>query len=555
MRLASALIPAILAHAIVHIRAVDVRLVQVTKSVKYLQSGTGAAVLQPTPCEFRARVDLTRQDSVNSVSVKWPAPVNATRSLTNYNTHWEYTQRYTLSDAMNLANPNGTYTIYLQAEVDGNRTNVVTLSADVYPGVVHIANFGAAQGVNAKNDFTLQWDPLGLGPNDFIQVRVFLNDQPVFETGSVPGLGGALSGSATSVVIPQNTLRDATVYRAQVIASRRSTSDATGYPGVPAIAMYSRLTEISLRTVFPTLDVSWYGTAKLKRFTQNSVLAPSPATSGGYAFTAFAVATDPLNLQSALIKPPNAASRSMAAAGANWNWTDSFETQSQLDTAYGSGSYEINLQTTHNGLLKPALLLPSPVYPGPIQISNWHEASAIDATKPFSLKWLPLANGGPDDFIQVIVKKAGQTVFRSPDRPQAGALDGRATSVTFPAGLLLPGESADVTLTFLKAISVDLFSYPQAIGTAASGSESHATIRARGGNLAAPILSGARLQNDTVEFNISAVQQGRQQVIQISPDLRNWTDLFITNAPDASFLFRFKNDRARRAAGLRVLAN
>src|ERR1051325_10506881 len=246
MRWAVPLLSLVLLVGAYRARAADTRFVQVRKTVSYLQTSDSIPVIQSVnPYEFRARVDTATAQSVSAVSLKWPPPSNATRTLTNFQSYWEFAQQYATPESLNLANPNGTYAVTLQNASDGKKTDVLTLSADVYPSVVRIANFVAAQTVNPSNDFPVQWDPVA---SDLVQLRVFQNDQIIFETGSVPGADGTLKGNVTTATIPKNTLRSGAIYRTQVIASRRSTFDTTGYPGVPAWAIYSRLTEFTLRT-------------------------------------------------------------------------------------------------------------------------------------------------------------------------------------------------------------------------------------------------------------------------------------------------------------------
>ncbi len=554
MRLAATLGTLLLCSAPARTDAVDARFVQVGKSVWYTQNGTGAPVLQASPYLFRTRVDATKADDIGAATLRWPSPTT-TRALSNGVTYWEYSQRFSTIDAMNLAAPNGTYTMVTQGALDGKKTNVLTLAADVYPNPVHIANFAAAQKVNAKADFTLQWDPPGTSAGDMIQVRIFANDQVIFETGPIPGAPGALPGSTTSCLIPKNTLVEGAVYRAQVMANRKASSDAAGYPGVPAWALYARATEFTLRTAYSTLDVNWYGISKIRRFTQNSVLTPAPLPSGGFSFNAFTFATDPLNVQKVSVKLPNATTKTLSASGEIWTAADNFNTQPLLDAAYANGAYELNIQTKHNGAQKLALTFSSTSTPPPVQISNWNEASAFDSTRAFALKWLPLAGATVDDFFQVVVTKSGNTVFQTGSYPGAtGALDGRATSVSLPAGLLSPGESADVTLTYCKAISVDPFTYPQSLGTVMSACETRATIQAAGGNISAAALNVAKVSNDVLEFTLTCTE-GRQQVVQVSRDLVNWSDAFVTNAPSASFPLRFAVDKLEHTILVRVRTN
>ncbi|HTG44514.1 MAG TPA: hypothetical protein VK633_08280 [Verrucomicrobiae bacterium] len=535
--------------------AADVRFIEVNKSVAYVQNGSGSPLLQTVlPYRFGVEVELTRTQGLSSAALKWPHPVNVVRNLTNYLTFWEFSQDFPSSESLNLAHPNGTYALTVQGAADGKKTNTVTLSADVFPNPVHIANFVAAQTIDGKKDFTVQWDPPGTASGDKIEMRVFENGQLVFETGSVPGMLGTLAGTATSAVIPKNTLRDGGTFRAVVVATRKSTADSLGYPGVTAWASYSRQTAFTMRTIFPTLDVNWYGLAKMRRFVQTSALAPLPLNSKSYSFGAFAVATDPLNLKSASVKVPNGATKTLAGAGASWTYAEAFDTAPQLDAAYLAGAYELTLQTVHNGAQKLVIPTAAAAYPTAPVINNWNEIGAIDSAKPFVLQWAPLAGGTGDDFVQVTIRKSGQAVFRTAESPLApGALDGRASSVILPAGLLLPGEVAEATLSYLKANALDPFSYPKALGVWGCACETMAAIRARGGNVAPPALSGLQFSNSVLGFTVSAVA-GRQYTVQTSTDFRNWTDLFHTNSPGSAFLFKLQHNPAQRVLGLRAVA-
>ena len=117
-----------------------------------------------------------------------------------------------------------------------------------------------------------------------------------------------------------------------------------------------------------------------------------------------------------------------------------------------------------------------------------------------------------------------------------------------------PGESADVALTYFKALSVDPFTYPQSLGTVACTCETRATLQAAGGNISAPTLSAARVSNGILEFKL-ACTAGRQQVVQVSRDLIHWSDAFVTNAPSGSFLLRFAVDKLEHAITVRVRTN
>src|SRR5690349_20633707 len=87
----------------------DATFVQIAKTVSYVQTGTSAPVQQIDGFSFVARVDLADPPQISSVSMKWPPPTSATRSLSNLISYWEFSQTYPSSQTLNLAHPNGTY--------------------------------------------------------------------------------------------------------------------------------------------------------------------------------------------------------------------------------------------------------------------------------------------------------------------------------------------------------------------------------------------------------------------------------------------------------------
>jgi hypothetical protein len=535
----------------------DVKFIEIGKSIFYTQTASAPPLLQAgSAFEFKARIDLNRTQSVSSATLKLPFSSGATQALTNYGSYLELSQRYSSQPSMNFAFPNGTFTLNLQSAADGKKTNVMTLSNDVYPYAPQVVNFAPAQAIDSKADFTLQWLPPGTGANDFLRVRIFQGDQVVFESGSVPGSAGALGGSATSVMIPKNTLPEGGLFKAQIIATRQSTVDTKGYAGVSAWAAFAITTEFPLHTAFSVTDVQWYGIVKVQRFAQTSAVAPTAQPGGGFQFNAFAAPSNPQAVQSGSVKLANSSIKNMSAtAGAGaWSWTDTLDTLGSIESSYPAGNYQVTIQTLHNGLQQLLLSLSQTAFPVPAQIINWTEANSVDPAKPFLLKWTPLAGGTASDFLHVAVQRNGQTIFETGSNPFASsALNGTATSVTLPAGLLLPGEALSASILYLKASALDVFSYPHAVGFSGFGAETTALIRARGGGVPAPVLANVRAGAGALEFEVSA-SAGRLYSIEASTDLQHWAAIFATNAPSADFLLRLPNNLQQRQSLFRAVA-
>src|SRR5439155_10821059 len=112
------------------------------------------------------------------------------------------------------------------------------------------ANFDAAQELDPSVDFMLRWDPfVGGTAADFIQVSIQdSTSMTVFQT---PGVGqaGALNASATSVVIPANTLPPLRSFRARLAFMKIIAVDSLSYPGAPGFTGFFKETEFSLGTL------------------------------------------------------------------------------------------------------------------------------------------------------------------------------------------------------------------------------------------------------------------------------------------------------------------
>lgn len=526
----------------------EVRFIAVTKGSLWEQTDTGAPGQKTgNAFTFRAHEELVRLNALTAATLKWPSLVNLTRPLVNNGLVWELSEAFGSRNLLNAADPNGTYTFVTESAADGRRTNTVTLSADIYPNPLRVANFVECQTIDSQQNFTVRWDPAGSGGNGFTQLRVFEDNQLVFQSPSYPQASGALNGSASSMVIPGKTLAEGKAYRGELTIWRKVTDDVTGYPGVSAWAAYTQTTEFALRTRFAVTDVFWYGYAKIQNFGQTSANAPVP--NGTFAFRAFTDATAAANIKGASL-----GSKALINQSGTWRFNEDFPSQQALDAQYPNGALAFSIQTEHNGVRNLSLNLPAGAFPAAPRLSNFNDANAIQAGQAFTLRWDPLAGGAASDFVQVMVRKGGTTILRSGDHPYAtGALNGVSTSFGLPANLLASGEACDVTLFFLKASALDPYSYPNALGVSGFARQTTATIRARGGVVTTPRIDKLRRIPGAVEFEFDA-DAGRQYIVEQSSDFSIWNNLIVTNAPGARFLLRLPLEGQTHHRWMRVVA-
>ena len=224
------------------------------KTYNYNQNSTGAPVLDAdVPYLFSASTTLASNRTATSITLKLP-----TAAVTNLSQNFLQRENYYLVyfetnlTTFDSVFPAGSYQFLVQAATSNQQVNVTLSAPASQPAAPHVANYAAAQAVNASQNFTLTWDAFSGGTAaDYVYVTVGNN---VFATAS-PGVSGALPGTATSVVIPAGRLQAGSNYTASVGFYRASWSTNASYV---AGTYRGTLTEFSLVTtggvvVHPTL--------------------------------------------------------------------------------------------------------------------------------------------------------------------------------------------------------------------------------------------------------------------------------------------------------------
>jgi hypothetical protein len=155
--------------------------------------------------------------------------------------------------SFDAAYPPGSYDFALYGMNDGLRFPVLSMPAPVYPNPPHVSNFAAAQSLDPLAAFTLQWDAIPGGTtNDALWVVITdATGNPVFSTPYPPmDLAGSLKGTATSVVIPTNTIQFGHAYVGTITFFRWTSVNTTAYPGAIGV------TVVGVQTWFPLVTAS-----------------------------------------------------------------------------------------------------------------------------------------------------------------------------------------------------------------------------------------------------------------------------------------------------------
>jgi hypothetical protein len=172
--------------------------------------------------------------------------------------------------ALDSAYPGGSYV--LRFTQTGKPQQVITMAVPASnPPVPKVANYEAAQAVNAGLDFTLQWNPF-TGAAGFDSISLVVSGTNLFVPGVVfqaPDLcvPRPLAATATSIVIPANTFKSNQTYTATLTFNRvgymstNSIADMAGFGGS------TRTTEFTIKT-----GTSGGGTAEAARFVGYRIL-------------------------------------------------------------------------------------------------------------------------------------------------------------------------------------------------------------------------------------------------------------------------------------------
>lgn len=247
----------------------DVSFFGVAKIHSYLQTSlTSVAILPTNGYCFAAFVVGSDSGLVTNATIK-PSNTTPLRQLsqTSDDTVWLYMEFFNTQSALDTTYPVGTllspinYTMTMYTRNDGIKTSnlkffslIIPISTPTTP---QIQNYDEAQTIEPTNDFTLQWNDLGGGSVDIVEVLIMDSASNIVFSSPTPFSDGALNGASRSITIPANTLPYGTNLQCHIIIAKPGTPelDYSGAYGVSAIA---KDTSFSITTMpfRPTIEFS-----------------------------------------------------------------------------------------------------------------------------------------------------------------------------------------------------------------------------------------------------------------------------------------------------------
>jgi hypothetical protein len=206
-------------------------------------SSSGAVPLTTNSFEFEAVADLATNLTASAATVTVPgksaAPMFAPLA-------GDFLFFGATNSAANLASafPSGNY----KFTINSTNTTVSLPAGNTLPNAPTLNNYDDAQAIDATADFTLSWGAFTGGVSkDYIGVVVYTEGDTVFQSDSF-GCPGVLEGTATSIVIPANTLVSNQTYKAEILFIKVLTLNTNSTHDVALFAATEAATETTIST-------------------------------------------------------------------------------------------------------------------------------------------------------------------------------------------------------------------------------------------------------------------------------------------------------------------
>ncbi|MFT5494281.1 MAG: hypothetical protein ACI8V5_004683 [Limisphaerales bacterium] len=225
----------------------DVLWFKLSKGQFYVQDGASVTLAGEFSFEFSA--ELNGFNTISSVAITAPSASPITFYSEDHGDTLEIEAEYAEKSDLDGLISNGTFAIQFNTFRDGTPTVNLDLTPENYPNAPALQNHVAAQAVDPTMDFTLTWNAMdNPGADDAIVVFIENdNGREIFETPQ-PGQPGALPGSATSLLIPANTLPPGREFDLEIAFVRTTDVETIDYPGVRGCAAFVTWTAMDLTT-------------------------------------------------------------------------------------------------------------------------------------------------------------------------------------------------------------------------------------------------------------------------------------------------------------------
>ena len=415
---------------------------------------------------FEASVVMSEPGSVSSATVKPPGrPVRTLGPVGDR--ELRFVNRASRKSVIDDRFPtNGNYTFSIGTRNDGDRSLRLPIKG-AYPSAPFVHSLVELQAVNPNGRLVVSWQRFANGTAaDFIRLRIEDTAGNLAWESRGPGERGALDGTATLAIIGRGELRPATSYNATLFFEKFVTRDTNSYPGALGLVSYYARTRFTITTTSDgPADVDRYELSKGRRFEQDDASSTPDPKREDLIFLAQVRARQPglvvaasltTTLESVVPLVPDALRQ-------NFEFSRTASSNEAIAALFPPGNYVFDLETATQGDRRVGLWFDADDFPSRPRFIG--PAQEVSRDAPVTVSWHPWDDGTRDDFIHLRIEdEDGETVFETPDFDDRDALDGHATSVTIPAGILRQAEEYKAFLTFRSFDRLNWFDYPGALG-------------------------------------------------------------------------------------------
>ncbi len=478
---------------------------------------------------LRRRQVRTRCRKTCNIS-KAPFPSGTTTNLALQAGVFRLFGSYATEAALEGAIPAGSYTVRFNQTGQPERVIAMTLPAS--PAIIpKIANYAAAQNIDATKDFTLEWNAFAMQAGTAI-VRLFIADEfgnRIFLAPN-PCVPRTLDPAATLIVIPANYLRPGFYYQGLLVFVLNFYNSTTDVPQMTGNGFVQRTTSFSLKTTgtngipnelctTTTPTTGSYSVSKFFEYSQTSA-EEVVLRSGIPALFSASVQSPPSGpaVTNGSLTLPDGTTKNLTGLTSQglFYLSGQYDTEAALEGAYPEGSYTVRFNQT--GLPERVITVMMPATPAVIpKIANYAEAQAIDATQDFTLRWNTFSPQGPGAFITLIITdELGNLIFLAPNPCVPRTLDPTATSIVIPANYFQPELNYFGHLQFGLDFYSSTTDVPQMVGYGAVQRDTSFALKtgsASGTAVPANFTSYRVLPNGHPEFNLSGTA-GKIYMIQ-----------------------------------------
>jgi len=217
-------------------------------------------------------------------------------------------------------------------------------------------------------------------------------------------------------------------------------------------------------------DVSLYMVRKGMDYAQTSSSQPSADSRNGYTLQADVYPAVQGFVTNAYVKVFGSNSFTqleLTSSETHYQFKNSKNTLKALKNSFPDGNYLFAIYGKHDGTVSATLPLEGDDYPLTPYVTNFTLLQSVNANGYCVLGWEGYGVGAATDFIRLTVEDSAlNNLFQSPNMDKQGAWGGLTSYAVIGPGTFATGQTYTVKLDFQKNTSVNLTSYPGALGVA-----------------------------------------------------------------------------------------